>query len=70
MHYTEPWEAEEMRQAKADRGAIRCDCCGGMIRRGETKYTLAVGDTELVVCEDCKGYLVASEEVHGYEGEF
>lgn len=29
---TEPWEAEEMRQSKADMGAIRCDCWAGLPR--------------------------------------
>lgn len=66
-NYTEPWELEEQRQRQADRGATRCDCCGGIIRRGELKYTLGVGRTDLTVCEDCKGELVASCEEHGYE---
>lgn len=61
----EPWNAEEDRQAKADRGALRCDSCGGAIRRGEPKYTLDVSGLELTLCEECKETLVRSEEVLG-----
>lgn len=65
----EPWEAEEMRQSKADMGAIRCDCCGGLIRVGEVKFSLALGKTALTICNDCKGDLVSSAEIHGVEDE-
>ena len=67
MKYTEPWEAEEQRQARADRGAMRCDCCNGLIRLGEVKYKLDMEYETLWICEDCKGHMVASEEIHGYE---
>lgn len=32
----------EAREAAADRDAIKCDCCGGLIRVGEVKFSLAV----------------------------
>lgn len=58
-----------MRQAKADMGAIRCDCCGGLIRVGEVKFSLGMGQTVLTICNDCKGDLVSSAEIHGVEDE-
>lgn len=69
-NFIEPYELEELRQRNADKGAMHCDCCGGIIRRGDVKYTLGVGKTDLYICEDCKGELVASAQVHGYEEEF
>lgn len=35
----------EAREAAADRDAIKCDCCGGLIRVGEVKFSL---------CSRCK----------------
>ena len=70
MCYAEPWEAEEYRQARADRGAIKCDCCGEMIRVGEIKYTLDIDGIELTICKDCEGCLVSSAVAHGLEDEF
>lgn len=58
-----------MRQAKADMCAIRCDCCGGLIRVGEVKFSLGMGQTVLTICNDCKGDLVSSAEIHGVEDE-
>lgn len=58
-----------MRQAKADMGAIRCDCCNGLIRVGEVKFSLGMGQTVLTICNDCKGDLVSSAEIHGVEDE-
>lgn len=55
----------ERRAVDADRGATRCDCCGGDIRVGEEKYTLYVGRTPLAVCKDCKGRMVSSVDIHG-----
>lgn len=66
-NYTEPWALENQRQAKADRGAIRCDSCGGLIRVGEIKYTLDVSGIELTICGDCKAALVGSAAAHGVE---
>lgn len=68
MHdWVEPWELEEQRQARADRGAIKCDSCGCMIRVGDIKYTLDVDGLELTVCDSCKGDLVSSAAVHGID---
>lgn len=50
-------------------GAIRCDCCGGLIRVGEVKFSLEMGQTVLIICNDCKGDLVSSAEIHGVEDE-
>ena len=66
-NFIEPWEEAERREAEADRGAIKCDCCGGLIRRGELKYRLGIDSADLIICDDCKGDLVSSAEVHGYE---
>lgn len=65
--FTEPYELEDERQAKADRGAIHCDSCGGLIRVGEIKYTLDVSGIELTICGDCKAALVGSAAAHGFE---
>lgn len=65
MNWHEPYEAEVDRQARADRGATKCDCCGGMIRVGEIIYYLAPLD--IYICKDCEGTLVASAQVHGQE---
>lgn len=59
----------EAREAAADRGAIKCDCCGGLIRVGEVKFALGMGRTVLTICNDCKGALVSSAEIHGVEDE-
>lgn len=59
----------EAREAAADRDAIKCDCCGGLIRVGEVKFSLELGKTALTICNDCKGYLVSSAEIHGVEDE-
>lgn len=59
----------EDREAKADLGAIKCDCCGGLIRVGEVKFSLALGKTVMTICNDCKGDLVSSAEIHGVEDE-
>ena len=59
----------EAREAKADRDAIKCDCCGGLIRVGEVKFSLGMGKTVLTICNDCKGGLVSSAEIHGVEDE-
>lgn len=53
----------------ADRCAIKCDCCGGLIRVGEVKFSLRMGKTVLTICNDCKGDLVSSAEIHGVEAE-
>lgn len=58
-----------MRQANADMGAIRCDCCNGLIWVGEVKFSLGMGQTVLTICNDCKGDLVSSAEIHGVEDE-
>nr|DAH34340.1 MAG TPA: transcriptional regulator [Caudoviricetes sp.] len=50
-------------------GAIRCDCCNGLIRVGEVKFSLGMGQTALTICNDCKGSLVSSAEIHGVEDE-
>lgn len=63
--FVELCELEDRRQAKADKGAIKCDCCGGEIRVGEEKYTLYVGKIPLTVCKDCKGNMVSSVDIHG-----
>lgn len=65
----EPWQLEDQRQMLADRGAVKCDCCGGMIRVGEAKYTLFVGGVGLTVCKDCEGYCASSGEIHGREDD-
>lgn len=57
----------EAREAAADRCAIKCDCCGGLIRVGEIKFSLGMGKTVLTICNDCKGDLVSSAEIHGVE---
>lgn len=62
-----PWDEADYREAQADRGAVRCDCCGALIRRGELEYRLDVGKTCLTVCEDCKGEMISSVVVHGEE---
>lgn len=59
----------EAREAAADRCAIKCDCCGGLIRVGEVKFSLELGKTALTICNDCKGDLVSSAEIHGVEDE-
>lgn len=66
-NYTEPWALEDQRQAKADRGAIKCDSCGGLIRVGDIKYTLDVDGLELTICDSCKGELVSSAAAHGVD---
>lgn len=66
-NYTEPWELEDQRQTKADRGAIKCDSCGGLIRVGDIKYTLDVDGLELTICDSCKGELVSSAVAHGVD---
>lgn len=65
----EPWREDMRRQARADRGAIKCDCCGGEITLGEIKYSLDVGRTTLTMCESCKGELESSAKIHGFEEE-
>lgn len=67
LHEEEPWREDVRRQARADRAATRCDCCGGEIAQGEYKYFLDVGRTTLTVCESCKGELESSAKVHGFE---
>lgn len=62
----DPITQAERREAEADRGAIRCDACGHLIRRGEKVFTLAVGKTDLYICDDCKGEMVASVQAHGF----
>lgn len=69
MPFEEPWRAEEARQAKADMGAIRCDCCNGLIRIGEAKFFLDLGYDRLALCKDCVGRLANSGEIHGFENE-
>ena len=59
----------EDREAAADRCAIKCDCCGSLIRVGEVKFSLGMGKTILTICNDCKGDLVSSAEIHGVEDE-
>ena len=59
----------EAREAAADRDAIKCDCCGGLIRVGEVKFSLGMGQTVLTICNDCKGDLVSSAEIPGVEDE-
>lgn len=59
----------EAREAAADRGAIKCDCCGGLIRVGEVKFSMGMGKTVLTICNDYKGDLVSSAEIHGVEDE-
>ena len=59
----------EAREAAADRCAIKCDCCGGLIWVGEVKFSLGMGKTILTICNDCKGDLVSSAEIHGVEDE-
>lgn len=59
----------EAREAAADRCAIKCDCCGGLIRAGEVKFSLGMWKTVLTICNDCKGDLVSSAEIHGVEDE-
>ena len=59
----------EAREAAADRCAIKCDCCGGLIRVGEVKFSLELSKTALTICKDCKGDLVSSAEIHGVEDE-
>ena len=59
----------EAREAAADRCAIKCDCFGGLIRVGEVKFSLGMGKTILTICNDCKGDLVSSAEIHGVEDE-
>lgn len=51
MLIEEPWRAEEARQAKADMGAIRCDCCNGLIRKGDAVYSLYLGYERLSLCK-------------------
>lgn len=65
--YNEPWAMEDRRQERADRGAIKCDSCGGLIRVGEIKYTLDIDGLELTICDSCKGELVSSAAAHGCE---
>ena len=62
-----PWDEADYREAQADRGAVRCDCCGALIRRGELEYRLDIWKTCLTVCEDCKGEMISSVVVHGEE---
>lgn len=59
----------ERREAEADRGAIKCDCCGGLIRIGEAKFTLFVGGVGLTICRDCEGQCAGSGMIHGYEDD-
>lgn len=59
----------EAREAAADRDDIKCDCCGGLIRVGEVKFSLELGKTALTICNDCKGDLVSSAEIHGVDDE-
>ena len=66
-NFAEPWEEAERREAEADRGAIKCDCCGGSIRVGELKYRLDMDSLDLIICDDCKCNLVSSAEIHGCE---
>lgn len=65
----DPIAQAERREAEADRLAIRCDACGHLIRCGEKVFTLAVGKTDLYICDDCKGEMVASVRSHGIDAE-
>lgn len=69
MLIEEPWRAEEARQAKADMGAIRCDCCNGLIRKGDAVYSLSLGYERLSLCKECVSRCVSSGEVYGFEDE-
>lgn len=62
----DPVSQAEAREAEADRGAVRCDACGHLIRRGKKMFTLSVGKTDLYICEDCKGEMVASVQIVGF----
>lgn len=62
-----PRQRPEKQQRTWD--AIKCDCCGGLIRVGEVKFSLGMGQTILTICNDCKGDLVSSAEIHGVEDE-
>lgn len=62
----DPVSQAERREAEADREAIRCDACGHLIRRGEKVFTLSLGKTDLYICDDCKGEMVASVQAVGF----
>lgn len=62
----DPVSQAERREAEADRGAVRCDACGHLIRRGEKAFTLSLGKTDLYICDDCKGEMVASVQAVGF----
>ena len=62
----DPVSQAEAREAEADRGAVRCDACGHLIRLGEKMYTLPIGKTDLYICDDCKGEMVASVQAVGF----
>ena len=62
----DPITQAERRAADADRGAITCDACGHLIRRGEKVFTLALGKTGLYICDDCRGEMYASVEIVGF----
>ena len=65
----DPIYQEEQRQMKADEGAIPCDCCGHIIRRGNTFYQLDYKKERLTICEDCKSEIDLSEREWGGEDD-
>lgn len=50
-------------------GAIRCDCCNGLIRKGDAVYSLNLGYERLSLCKECVSRCVSSGEVYGFEDE-
>ena len=65
----EPYEQAERLAAEADRGAIECEWCGRLIRRGDMKYEVRPDRNFGVICQSCFEDIQYSGEIHGEEDD-